>query len=185
MVALYFISILVGILMVHTGNAFALGYRDRLVNQAVQQDPAAVSNLQGNPLKAAVLDFGANLVLGTVSKTVSGLAILPPFPFVIYQGWVGGIVSVRGDHSSRFNDPRSAFYYLLTLFLQVFGFSLGVGAGVNVGISMFRPQPAYQGEKWLKIIPKEALRDVARIYALVIPILLLASLWEFFSPWNI
>jgi hypothetical protein len=27
--------------------------------------------------------------------------------------------------------------------------------------------------------------DLARIYALVVPLLLIASLWEFFSPWNI
>jgi hypothetical protein len=30
----------------------------------------------------------------------------------------------------------------------------------------------------------EALRDLLRIYALVIPILLVASLWEVLSPWN-
>jgi hypothetical protein len=35
------------------------------------------------------------------------------------------------------------------------------------------------------MIPKEALRDVGRIYALVIPIFLIASLWEFLSPWNL
>jgi hypothetical protein len=183
--AAYIVSILIGIFMVHLRNSFALDYRDRLVNQAVQQDPAAESANSGNPFKAALLDFSANLFLGTVPKTVSGLAILPPYPLVLYQGWIGGIVSVRGDHSSRLNDPRSAAYYLLTLLLQVTGFSLGAGAGINAGIAMFRPQPYYQGDKWLKLVPKEALRDLARIYVAVVPLLFLASLWEFLSPWNI
>jgi hypothetical protein len=66
---------------------------------------------QGNGVQAALLDFSGNLFAGTVPKTVSVLAIVFPYPLVAYQGWVGGIVSLRGDHSSRLNDPRSAFYY--------------------------------------------------------------------------
>ena len=30
----------------------------------------------------------------------------------------------------------------------------------------------------------EAVRDVLRIYVLVIPVLGIASFWEFLSPWN-
>ena len=56
---------------------------------------------------------------------------------VAYQGWVGGIVSVRGDHNSRLNEFRPAFYYLLTLLLQVIPYSLAIGGGVNVGIALF------------------------------------------------
>ena len=171
----YTAFIILGIVLTHMGNMFALKARDQLVSKAVQQDPAAI----------AMLDFGGNLVLGTLPKTVSGLAVIPAYPLVAYQGWVGGIVSVRDDHSSRLDDVRSAVYYLLTILLQITGYSLGIGAGVNVGIAMFRPQPYYQGAKWLGIIPKEALRDVGRVYMLVIPIFLIASLWEFLSPWNL
>ena len=178
-------SILIGIVMVHAGNTFALKYGDHLVNQAQQQDPAAVAASRGNNLQAAWRDFGGNLVLGAVPKTISGFAIVFPYPFVAYQGWVGGIVSVRRDHTSRLNNPRSAVYYLLTLLLQVIPYSLAVGAGVNGGVSLFRPAPCYQGEKWLGLWPKEVLRDVARIYALAIPLFLVASLWEFLSPWNV
>jgi hypothetical protein len=103
----------------------------------------------------------------------------------IQQGWVGGIVSVLDDHTSRLDDPRSAFYYLLTLFLQLIPYSLAVGAGVNVGIALFRPPPYYQGQKWLGIFPAEAMRDIGRIYLVVIPLFLAASLWEFLSPWNL
>ena len=114
-----------------------------------------------------------------------GVGVVFPFPWVAYQGWVGGIVCVRGDHSSRFDDARSAAYYLLTLGLQVASYSLAVGAGVNVGVALFRPGRDYQGSKWHGFLPGEAVRDVARIYALAIPLFLAASLWEFLSPWNL
>ena len=170
--------------MVHVGNAFALTYRDQLVSQAMQQKPAVAAG-QGNNLQAALWDFSGNLLIGAVPKTVMGLGIIFPYPWVAYQGWVGGIVSVRSDHTSRLGDPRSAAYYLLTLLLQLIPYSLAVGAGVNVGVALFRPPHYYQGVKWLGLFPKEALLDVGRIYLLVIPLFLVASLWEFLSPWNI
>jgi len=113
------------------------------------------------------------------------MSVVMPYPFVAYQGWVGGIVSVRGDRSSRFDNFRSSVYYLLTLFLQILGYSLTIGAGVNVGISLFKPISDYRGKKLFSFFPKEALLDLIRIYALSIPIFLIGSLWEFLSSWNI
>ena len=181
----YALSVIVGIAMVHAGNEFALGYRDQLVNDAVQRNPIAIAANQGYSIRAAFLDFVGNLTLGALPKTISGFAIIPPYPLVAHQGWIGGIVSVRNDHTSRLTNPRSAVYYLLTLTLQVIPYSLAVGAGVNAGVSLFRPQPYYQGEKWFGIFPKEAIRDLMRIYMLVIPLFLVASFWEFLSPWNL
>lgn len=181
----YFLSVIIGIIMVHTGNKFALDYRDRLVNRSLQSNPASVAYSRGNNFQAALWDFGGNLFLGAFPKTVSGISILLPYPMVVQQGWVGGIVSVHNDHTSRLSDPQSAIYYLLTLFLQLVPYSIAVGEGVNVGIAIFRNPPYYEGRKWFGILPEEALRDVARIYLIVIPLFLIASLWEFLSPWNI
>ncbi len=180
---IYFLSVLVGMIMVHAGNKFSLAHRDQLVGTA-QQDSIGQAVQRGDSLRAALLDFAGNLTIGALPKTLMGFGIVFPYPWVAFQGWVGGIVSVRGDHTSRLNDPRSATYYLSTLILQLIPYSLAIGAGVNVGISLFRPSVEYQGEKWLGLVPKEALRDLGRIYVLVIPLVLVASLWEFLSPWN-
>jgi uncharacterized membrane protein SpoIIM required for sporulation len=67
---------------------------------------------------------------------------------------------------------------LSALILQLIPSILAAGAGVNLGLSFYRPQPYYQGKKWLGM-PVEAIRDVLWIYLLVIPLLLIASLWEF------
>jgi uncharacterized membrane protein SpoIIM required for sporulation len=97
-----------------------------------------------------------------------------------YRGWIGGIVSLDSSHVSRLSETKEAAYYLITLTLQLIPYVLSGGAGINIGVAMFRPRSFYQGEKWFGI-PKEAIRDAFRIYLLVIPLFLLASLWEFFA----
>jgi uncharacterized membrane protein SpoIIM required for sporulation len=174
----YLVAVTVGAVMVHTNNAFALSTRDRIVGQA-QTGSILVNLNQGNRLQAALLDCGGNL-LGAISNTISGLAVILPYPIIAYRGWVGGIVSVDGSHVSRFANPAEGAYYLLTLILQLIPYTLAGGAGVNLGLAFLRPRPPYDGEKWLGV-PTEALRDVARVYALVVPLFLIASLWEFLA----
>ena|SRR5713226_547615 len=178
----YVLSVAVGIGMVHAGNRFALSYRDKLVARAGRSDPAAIALRQGNRLRAALLDFGRNLFLGAVPQTVGGLAIALPYPVAAYRGWVGGIVSVDRAHASRLAKRRSAAYYVLVLVLQLVPYSLAGGAGVNLGLTYLRSRPHGRGEKWLGL-PKEAVQDVLQIYLLVVPPFLIASLWEFWSPW--
>ncbi len=172
----YLVSVIVGMMMVHAGNKFAVDYRDSIVNNA-QSSPILVALDQNNRLLAALLDTGGNLI-GAVSNTLGGLGVIFPYPFIAYRGWIGGIVSIDGAHASRLADPREAFYYLATLILQLIPSILAAGAGVNLGLSLYRPKLYYQGKKWLGM-PVEAIRDVLWIYVLVIPLLLIASLWEF------
>lgn len=178
----YAVSVAVGMVMAHTGNQFALDYGDNLVAQAQATDPSSIALHENNRFKAALLDFSRNLLLGAVPGTVGGLAVAIPYPLAAFRGWVGGIVSVERDeaHTSRLSDPAERSYYLITLILQLIPYSLAGGAGVNLGLAYLRPRGPYQGEKWLGI-PREALRDVFRIYSLVVPLFLVASLWEFMA----
>jgi len=163
--------------MVHTGNEWAIAYRDRIVTSA-QSSSTIVALKQSDRLRAAVLDFGGNLY-GAMIDTLGGLGVIIPYPVIAYRGWIGGIVSIDSSHVSRLVDLKEAFYYLSTLILQLVPYTLSGGAGVNMGLAYLRPRSFYQGEKWLGI-PKEALRDTLRIYIIVIPLFLVASSWEFF-----
>lgn len=178
----YVVSLIAGAIMVHSGNQFALDYRDDLVGKANTSDQASIALQHDDRLKAAALDFGSNLVLGAVPTTIMGLGIVMPFPVIIYRGWVGGIVSVDGDenHASRLLNPGEAVYYLLVIVLQLIPYSLAGGSGINLGIAAFRPQSFYAGKKWF-IFPKEAALDVFRIYLFVIPLFLAASMFEFLA----
>jgi hypothetical protein len=179
----YAISVSTGLVLAHTGNSFALAHRNRIVGQAQSKDAAAMANNQRRAVRAALLDWAGNL-RGAVVDTVLGMGVVLAYPMMAYRGWVGGIVSVEHDGTSRLAKPLTAVYYFSTLILQLAGYSLSAGAGINLGLSMFRPRPVYQGSKWLGNFPKEAVRDVLRIYVLVIPMLGLASFWEFLSPLN-
>jgi uncharacterized membrane protein SpoIIM required for sporulation len=172
----YLIAVVIGIVMVQTGTPFAVAYRDGIVSNA-QSSPIILALNRNDRLTAALLDSGGNLI-GALSNTLGGLGVIIPYPFIAYRGWIGGIVSIDSSHVSRLADPQEATYYLTTLILQLIPSILAGGIGVNLGLSYYRPKPYYQGEKWLGT-SKEAIRDVYRIYLLVIPLLLLASLWEF------
>ena len=172
----YLISTLAGMVMVHSGDEFAVTYRDKIVSEA-QASSILRALDRNNRLEAALLDFRGNL-LAISSNALGGLGVIIPYPFIAYRGWIGGIVSINGAHASRLADPPEAVYYLVTLILQLIPSVLGAAAGINLGLSYYRPKAYYEGGKWLGF-SKEALMDVLRIYALVIPLLLLASLWEF------
>ena len=174
----YVVSVSIGMLMVQTGNTWAIAYRDRIVSNALSS-PSLIALEQNDRFRAAVLDFGGNLI-GAISNTLEGLGVLFPYPFIAYRGWIGGIVSIDSLHLSRLAEPREAAYYLITLTLQLVPSILAAGAGVNIGLANFRPREFYQGDQWLGM-PKEAFRDAFRIYLIVVPLLFLASLWEFFQ----
>ena len=131
----------------------------------------------GHPLRAAFFDAAGNLVGGTSSGL---LGLFPPagYGMAVFRGWIGGIVSVDGNHRSRFASARSAAYYVGVLLLQIIPYSLVGGAGVNLGITLYRPAPHYSGSRWW-YFPVEALRDAARIFILAVPLFFLASLVEF------
>jgi hypothetical protein len=175
---IYLVAILIGIVLVHIGNDFALSRRDSIVAGA-QTSSILIAFHKGNRLWAALLDFGANLI-AAVANTISGLTLVVPYPVAAYRGWVVGIVSVDSSHVSRLIDLNDALYYVLTVILQLIPYSLASGAGVNLGLAFLWPRPSYQVEKWLGL-PKEAIRDVLRIYILVLPMFLAASLYEFLA----
>jgi hypothetical protein len=175
--AAYALSLIVGIGMVRTGNEFALRTRDTIVGEAVASDPATLALRRGDAGTAAVIDFARNVGLGAVPTTVTGLAVIAPYPIVAYRGWVGGIVSTRDDRTNRLDEAGSATYYLAVIFLQLLPYSLTGGAGVALGLAFIRPRPA--GEVRILGLPRTPLADVGWIYALSIPLFFVASLVEF------
>ena len=175
--ATYVISVAAGIAMVSSGNAFAIERRDEVV-LAAQSSEIIVANRGGDHIRAALLDFAANLVLGGGTSTLLGLAVVAAYPVVAYRGWIGGIVSVDSRHESRLADPSSAAYYLVTLVLQLIPYSIAGGMGVYVGVDAWRALRKPRPDMWLGF-SKGRLRDVALAYVVVIPLFLVASLWEF------
>lgn len=181
--ATYLFGVAVGAGMVHAHNSFALRYCDNLVGHAQTTDPAAIAMNRGLPLRAALADFGGNLVRGAVPTTVMGLGIVMPFPLVAFRGWIGGIVSVDDRHVSRLLDSHERLYYLGVLLLQLIPYTLAGGTGVRLGLAFVFPKGRWgypTARRWIGL-PAEGVHDVLRIYILIVPLFLVASLVEFMA----
>jgi hypothetical protein len=178
----YALGVAAGAVMVHQHNSFALGFRDRLVGHAVETSPILLNLEKGFPVRAALLDFGANLGLGAAPSTMMGLSVAMPFPLAAFRGWVGGVVSVDDAHQSRLAG-REGLYYWTVLILQLIPYSLAGGAGVRLGLGFLLPRSrwGYAGSKKWLTIPADGVRDVGRMYVLIAPLFLVASLVEFLA----
>src|SRR5258708_3205000 len=136
----YLLGVVVGAFMAHVGSGFALSQGDQIVGQAVASDPAMAASIKGFPVRAALFDVAGNLGRGAIPTTVMGLGLVLPFPVAAYRGWIGGIVSVDGEHKSRLRSWQEASYYLGVLLLQLIPYSLAGGAGVRLGLGFLFPK---------------------------------------------
>lgn len=171
---------LAGIAMVASGDAFALGRRDDIVAGA-RSGAISAADGAGDHVQAAVLDFASNLVLGAIPSTITGVTVVAPYPIAAYRGWIGGIVSVDGDRQSRLADPARALYYVVTLVLQLIPYSIAGGMGVHLGVGVWR-EVLRRPTSWSLPLPRDRLADTALAYAVIAPLFLVASLWEFLAP---
>ncbi len=173
----YSVGLIVGIVSAHVGHRATLAFRDRIVSKAQASSSIIRYSRQGRPIAAAALDCAGNLVAATATAA-AGWWAPGPFPIAIYRGWIGGIVSVDSHHRSRFGTIEGGFYYALVVTLQLAGYILAGGAGVNLGLARTRSRPEYKGSRLLSV-PTEAYQDAAYIFLLVIPIFAFASALEF------
>ena len=177
----YVASVAVGIVLVTADVPFAVTQRDAVVGGAANSS-ITQANDSGAHLRAAFLDFGSNLFLGAVPTSIIGLSVIGPFPIAAYRGWVGGIVSIDGRHRSRLAEPGPAFYYLVTLVLQLIGYILTMAAGLHVGLSAWRSRNDTSIRSRLGVrIGHVAFTDAACLYLLAVPAFLVGSLWEFLA----
>jgi len=168
----------VGGILATSGNSLALSERDRIVG-AAQGSEITAAYKQNDRVRAALLDFTGNVEAALVAS-VTGLSIVGPVPIAAHRGWVGGLVSVDAKHVSRLSQPGTAFYYLVTVTLQLIPYILTGGAGMYLGLVAWRRRNDASVRSLLGLrIPGEAIRDVGWIWALSLPIFLAGSLFEF------
>jgi hypothetical protein len=177
----YGFSVFAGLVMVHSGNRFALDFRDNLVGKAQRESLTLRQFQHGNRAAAAGLDAAGNAIAG-LSSMVAGYFAPAGYGIAAYRGWIGGVVSIDAAHRSRLATRYGAFYYFVTLLLQLIPYSLAGGGGVNIGIAAFASEnrTVYQGPRipWLRI-PYEAIKDAGWIYLVSLPLFAIASLFEF------
>ena len=175
------LALAIAAVMVHAGYEPALAYRDKLVGQARQSDPVSQASRRGENVRAGLVESARTQWI-CVAVAVTGLTVVTPFILAAYRGWVGGVVSVDDRHASRLRHGAQAVYYLSVIALQIIPYAIAGGAGVRLGLTYFRRE-RYEGGYWLGY-PKEGLWNLVRILISIIPLVLIANLWEFLSPLN-
>jgi hypothetical protein len=108
------------------------------------------------------------------------VSVVGVYPITAYRGWVGGIVSIDAGHRSRLADPARGFYYLVTPVRQLIPYSIAGGVGVRLGVAAWRNLRRTIGPTWLGL-PRAECADALAAYLLIVPLFLVASLWEFFA----
>jgi len=68
----------------------------------------------------------------------------------------------------------------VTLLLQLIPYSIAGGMGVQLGVDAWRAVKTPRPDTWLGL-PTDRLRDVAHAYLLIVPLFLVAALWEFLA----
>jgi hypothetical protein len=182
--ATYALSAAIGATMAHKGSSFALTQRDQIVGRAIAHDRSSIDYRAGRRSRAALRDAAANFTLAALPQTLTGLAVIIPYFTVARQGWVGGIVSVDGSHRSRLRTVRGAAYYLGVLILQFLAFSVCIGAGIKLGVEVYVQNRAVGWRLWEYRVSRPVLSDFLLVAATSIPLFLIASAYEFLSPWN-
>jgi hypothetical protein len=179
--ATYLSFVTLGVILATAGVPFAVSQRDSIVGGA-QTNATIVADRSGDHLRAAVLDFGSNVLLGALPTSIAGLSIVGPFPIAAWRGWVGGVVSLDARHRSRLADPGPALYYTVTLLLQLTGYVLTMAAGVHAGLAAWRARRDESIRSVLGFrLPAMALRDAGWLWAAAVPAFLAGSLWEFLA----
>ena len=179
----YVVSATVGAVMVHSGSRVALSRRDAIVEQAMSHR-ASVEYRAGRRIQAAVADAAANFGQAALPQTVAGLTVVIPYLTVAHQGWIGGIVSVDGDHVSRLGSMPGGAYYLGVLLLQFLPFSLCIGGGIRCGVALYAQNRETGWRLWRYRLPRAIVADLLYTVGASVPLFLIASAFEFLSPWN-
>ena len=162
--------------MIYFNIEFAIEYR-QLIFQTVQTEEPFKSISEaiigGNLILAILFTFLVNLTIGAfLTTTLVGVIFFIPILITVFRGWVIGIA-----YYGIFDTPTSATLALGTLIFELGAYVFSGAAGINIGLSFIFPKRIYAAlNRWEAF--KEAWRDAARLYVIVIVLLALGAIWE-------
>jgi len=116
--------------------------------------------------------FFFNLVFGAfLSTTLTGVAFFFPYIIAVWRSFIVGIL-VFGLNSS----PAAIVVFYGTFILEFGAYCISSAAGTDLGLAII--SPARKGKATRVEAVKESLRDMVKLYRLVVLILFISAIWE-------
>lgn len=116
--------------------------------------------------------FFFNLVFGAfLSTTLTGVVFFLPYIIAVWRCFIVGVL-VFGLNSS----PLSILVFYGTFLMEFAAYSISSALGTDLGLSIL--WPGRKGKATRGEAARESFRDMARLYRLVIIILLVSAIWE-------
>lgn len=116
--------------------------------------------------------FFFNLVFGAfVSTTLTGAVFFFPYIIAVWRAFIVGIL-VFGLNTS----PSAIVVFYGTFVLEFGAYCISSAAGTDLGLALLWPWRKSKETRGEAV--REAMRDTAKLYRLVVVILFLSAVWE-------
>lgn len=177
---IYVVSFLAGYLMVHFQVPFAMEFTEIFIESASTSPlltPIIGSLMSGNLALAIAFTFLLNLSMGAfVSTTLPGvIPVLGGLGSVAVTGLRGFVIGLTYYYAFKVSIGYSVVA-LGTLILELGAYVFSAAAGINISLSAIFPRRYQVDSRWTAF--KIAWKDAAKIYVIVVILLVLGAVWE-------
>lgn len=168
------ILLIFGQWMVASGNPGVLAFRDAQLNE-IQNLPylKPLTGPLADSLTLKILyTFFFNLVFGAFfSTTLTGVVFFFPYVIAVWRSFIIGILVFGVSPSAT---ATVVFYG--TFVLEFGAYCLSSAAGTDLGLSIL--SPGRKGKATRGEAVRESVRDIVKLYRLVVIILFISAIWE-------
>ena len=177
---LYAVSFIAGCTLTSIGNSYASELEEEIQRYLLSQEIFAVilEYLRtGNLVAAILITFTVNLCLGAfLTTTLPGILPLLGAIGISFVGLLRGFVIGLTYPQVLGYSPLAFIVGIGTILLELGAYVFSSAAGVNISLAPIFPA-RYETESRMTAF-KEAWKDAARIFVIVIILLGLGAIWE-------
>jgi len=117
--------------------------------------------------------FFFNLLFGAfLSTTLSGLVFFLPYVIAVWRSFIIGVLFYGLEDLT----PLKLFIFYTVFILEFGAYSISSAAGTDMGLAIL--WPARKGTESRKEAFRTAVREMGRLYTLVIILLFVSAVWE-------
>jgi len=128
----------------------------------------------GTIATVVLIVFAVNLFANVTGFSLPGVLVIPAFAWLGYCGWLIGV----GLGMAKASSVVSIIWFLAMASIEWIIYVLAGTVGVHAGLAVLRPSRMGESTRWRAFV--RACRDGARVYVVIIVLLLVQAVGEVF-----